>query len=177
MQEHISSTQIDYHIGLTHQLLNITNKILSESLNNTTWIQKILDWGNKHITKDSAIFPTTENEVLKSRKISLRWNRLVNIPEELCSLKQLKILELNNNNLTDLPIEIAMLENLEELNLNINNLTKLPEGIVQLEKLKVLNIKNNKYLELSNRQISWLKNLVANGSTVKYDKYKFNLGE
>jgi len=177
MQERIVSTQISYHIGLTHQLLEITNKILSKNLNDNTWIKKLLDWGNKHITKDSATFPKTENEVLESRKISLRWNRLVNIPEELCNLKHLKVLELNNNNITDLPAEIAMLENLEELNLNINNLIKLPKEITLLKNLKILNIKNNKYLELSNKQISWLENLVTNGTLVKYDKYKFKLGD
>ncbi len=174
MQE---NTQISYHLGLTHQLFDITNKILLENLNDIDWIHKLLGWGNKYITNDSSIFPKTENEVLESRKINLRWNRLVNIPEELCSLKQLKILELNNNNLTDLPIEIAQLEYLEELNLNINNLRKLPEEIIKLNNLKVLNIKNNKYLELSNKQVIWLESLVANGCTVKYDKYKFKLGE
>jgi len=177
MQEHVESIEIKYQLGLTQQLLDITNRILSENVNDNTWMKKLLDWGNKHIDKDDALFPRTEDEIIESKSISLRWNRLVSIPAELFNLKQLKVLELNNNNLTDLPVEITRLENLEELNLNINNLTRLPEEIIKLEKLKVLNIKNNKYLELSNKQISWLERLVAQGCTVKYDKYKFNIEE
>ena len=177
MQEYVEPIEIKYQLGLTQQLLDITNRILSENVNDNTWIKKLLDWGNKHVDKDNALFSRTEDEIIESKSISLRWNRLVNIPAELFNLKQLKVLELNNNNLTDLPVEIARLENLEELNLNINNLIKLPEEITKLEKLKVLNIKNNKYLELSNKQISWLEKLVAKGCAIKYDKYKFNLRE
>lgn len=176
MQEYAESIEIKYQLGLTQQLLDITNRILSENVNDNTWIKKLLDWGNKHINKDDALFPRTEDEIIESKSISLRWNRLVSIPAELFKLKQLKVLELNNNNLTNLPVEIARLENLEELNLNINNLTKLPAEITQLKNLKALNIKNNKYLELSSSQINWLNNLLDNGCIVIYDKYKFNLG-
>ena len=177
MKKYTVSSSIPYQLELTQQLLNITNKILSENINNSDWIKRLLDWGNQHIKNNSTIFPRTEKEVLSGKKISLRWNRLVYIPTELCYLKQLKILELNNNNLTKLPREIGTLKNLEELNLNINNLINLPDEIIQLEHLKVLNIKNNKYLELTNKQISWLESLVFKGCTIIYDKHKFNIEE
>ena len=177
MNKNVTITQINYHIGLTKQLLDITNKILSENIDNENWIQKLLAWSDKSINNDNVIFPKIKDDILKITKINLRWNRLVNIPVELCNIKQLKVLELNNNNLTGLPKEITKLQNLEELNLNINNLTTLPKEIIQLKKLKVLNIKNNKYLELSVQQKEWLKELADNGCIIKYDKYKFNLGE
>ena len=173
MSKNIPLAQISQYLAFTQTLLDTTSQILS----NDNWIEKLLDWRDKNIIQDKTLFPTNENDFLKIIKINLRWNRLTSIPVELCNLKQLKILELNNNNLTSLPKEIVKLENLEELNLNINNLSTLPKEILQLEKLKVLNIKNNKYLELSDRQKEWLKELVSNGRIVKYDKYKFNLGE
>ncbi len=173
MSKNISLTQISQYLAFTQTLLDTTSQILSDD----NWIQRLLDWSNKNIIQDKTLFPVDKNDFQKIIKINLRWNRLISIPAELCNLKQLKILELNNNNLTGLPKEIAKLEGLEELNLNINNLTTLPKEIIQLGKLKVLNIKNNKYLELSAEQIVWLEHLVANGCTVKYDKYKFNIGE
>lgn len=173
MSKNIPLTQIRKHLAFTQTLLNTTSQILS----NDNWMEKLLDWRDKNITQDKTLFPVDKNDFLKIAKINLRWNRLTNIPVELCNLKQLKILELNNNNLTGLPKEIAKLENLEELNLNINNLTTLPKEITQLEKLKVLNIKNNKYLELDKEQKVWLKNLITKECIVKYDRYKFNLGE
>jgi len=43
--------------------------------------------------------------------------------------------------------------------------------------LKKLNIKNNKNLKITEEQILWLKDLVANECVVKHDKYKYNIGE
>ena len=162
-------------LAKVHKQIEITKNVLKEK--NKAWMQTLLDWGHQHITQDSNIFPETCDNMLTTTKISLRWNRLTYIPKELWNMKQLQTLELNNNNLSNLSTGIANLENLCELNLNLNNLQKLPKEIIQLRRLKYLNIKNNKSLELSSRQVSWLKNLIANGCIVKYDKYKFNLGE
>ena len=156
-----------------HKQIEITKEILEQK--NREWIKKLLEWRRQHIIQDSAIFPETYGDILKTTKISLRWNRLTYLPKELFNIKQLKILELNNNNLVNLPMEIGQLENLQKLNLNLNNLQKLPEEITHLRRIQYLNIKNNKILELSNGQVSWLKNLIKNGCIVKYDQYKFNI--
>ncbi len=171
----------DLVLGRSKSLLKITQKILSNTSSNTlvddSWMERLWKWADENIVSDSSSFPMSKNELLELTILQLRWNRLVDIPEELFYIKQLKILKLNNNNIASLPSGISDLENLEELYLNINNLIRLPNEIIQLKKLKVLNIKNNKYLDLSGRQIGWLESLIANGVTVKYDKYKFNLGE
>lgn len=148
-----------------------------KDLVNDIWIDILFIWADKNIIQENTCFPRDKEGLLKEIHLNLRWNRLKNIPIELCNMEKLKILELNNNNLTELPKEIIKLKNLEVLNLNINNLINLPKEIVKLKNLKVLNIKNNKYLELSNEQISWLKELKNNGCNVIYDKYKFNLGD
>lgn len=157
-------------------LINITNKIL-EKKTNDEWIETLLVWGKTNIIQERTYFPADKKELLEVKTLSLRWNRLKEVPKELFNLKQLEILDLNNNAIEYLPQNIEKLENLLELNLNINSLKNLPKEIVKLKNLKVLNIKNNKYLELSNEQISWLKELKDNGCNVVYDKYKFKLGE
>jgi Leucine-rich repeat (LRR) protein len=159
------------------KLIGITNKILKINDDSKAWINTLFQWFKDNIIQKDTKLPIDKVELLKLQKLSLRWNRLSEIPVELCNLKQLKILELSNNNLSCLPREIDKLKNLEELNLNINNLKTLPKEVSNLEKLKVLNIKNNKYLELSEEQKKWLESLLANGCIIKYDKYKFNIGE
>lgn len=156
-------------------MIAITDKILLDK--NNDWIDRLIIWGQNNIIQERTYFPKTKNELINITKLSLRWNRLKEIPKELFNLTELEILELNNNNLEILPAEISNLINLKELNLNINSLKTLPKEIIELKQLEVLNIKNNKYLELDSEQISWLKELKEKGCKVIYDQYKFNLGE
>jgi hypothetical protein len=151
------------------------NKILEKK--DDEWLNFLLNWANENIIQDRTYFPRTRQELKQIKKISLRWNRIQILPKEFFNLVELETLELNNNVLEGLPKEIENLKHLKELNLNINSLVSLPTEIVSLKGLKILNIKNNKYLELDDKQISWLIELKQNGCNIIYDKYKFNLGE
>ncbi len=177
MKNNLEATNINAKSALKRakSLLAITSKILS--VQNGDWIDALLQWGEENIIQQDTNFPKTKSDFLKVKHISLRWNRLKFLPNELFNLAQLEILELNNNALEALPSEIGNLVNVKVLNLNINSLQGLPQEIVNLKKLEMINIKNNKYLELDEDQISWLVRLKNNGCNLIYDKYKFNLGE
>lgn len=156
------------------KLLDITKNILESK--DDEYIENLLQWFNNNIIQNKSKYPKTKDEIIKTKTISIGWNRLKELPIELFNLSKLEILELNNNNLKLLPKEIANLKNLKILNLNINFLETLPNEIVQLKKLESLNIKNNKYLELNKEQICWIKELKNSGCNVIYDKYKIKLG-
>lgn len=156
-------------------LLTIKNKILEKK--NDEWLISLLKWATEHIIQERTFFPKSKEELLQIKYLSLRWNRLSNLPKELFNLSHLERLELNNNVLEILPNEISNLKDLKELNLNINSLRKLPKEIIKLKKLEILNIKNNKYLELDEEHLLWLKELKIKGCEIIHDNYKFNLGE
>lgn len=176
MKNCLIATTVDAKTALkrTKSLLDITSKILSTTDEN--WIDILLLWSEENIIQQDTNFPKNKSDFLKVKHISLRWNRLKSLPNELFNLVQLEILELNNNALEILPSKIGNLVNLKVLNLNINSLQNLPQEIVNLKKLEMINIKNNKYLELDEEQISWLIELKQNGCTVIYDSYKFHIG-
>ena len=163
-------------LNKSKDLLDITNKLLSKK-ENIEWIPILLKWFENNIIQERTIYPKTKTELLEARLISLKWNRLKDIPSEFMNLQKLESLELNNNTIETLPEGIENLISLKHLNLNINCLKTLPRGIIKLNKLEYLNIKNNKYLELNEEQTRWLKSLKNIGCEVIYDKYKFNLEE
>ncbi len=163
-------------LNKSRNLLDITNKLLSKK-ENIEWIPILLKWFENNIIQERTIYPKIKTELLELTQISLKWNRLKNIPSEFTNLKKLELLELNNNAIETLPDGIENLTSLKHLNLNINSLRTLPKRIVKLKQLEYLNIKNNKYLELTEEQINWLQSLKNNGCEVIYDKYKFKLGE
>lgn len=156
-------------------LIEATKKILQEK--DEGWIEKIFTWSDQNIIQSSTYFPKNKDDLLRMKNLSLRWNRLTSLPDELFNLQQIEVLELNNNILEYISSQIGKMINLKHLNLNINNLKLLPKEIIQLKKLEMLNIKNNKHLVLDDEQISWLIELKDNGCNIFYDKYKFNLGE
>ena len=65
------------------------------------------------------------------------------LPDSICELKNLTLLEITNSKLTKLPESIGNLKNLESLSITDSKLTKLPESIGNLTKLRYLNLRNN----------------------------------
>ena len=66
------------------------------------------------------------------------------VPEDIGSLKNLKILGLFGNNISLLPNSIGELSQLEELYLDANPIGELPESIGELKELKILGIAQTK---------------------------------
>ena len=80
--------------------------------------------------------------------LNLNHNKLTTLPDGICELTQLTELYLHNNKLTILPDGIGQLTQLTELYLNDNQLTILPDGIGQLTQLTKLDLSRNQLTKL-----------------------------
>ncbi len=74
--------------------------------------------------------------------------KIINIPEDIGKLKNLKIIEIVDTELEELPNSICELKELKELILNENKIKKIPERIGDMENLEVLNLDENKIKKL-----------------------------
>ena len=82
------------------------------------------------------------------RILDYSLSRLSLIPEECCTIIQLRELKLMNNQITKIPDSITRLTNLEVLELKHNKIDKIPDFINKLVALKVLTIDHNQIEEL-----------------------------
>jgi internalin A len=71
--------------------------------------------------------------------------KLMEIPNSVLKLSDLKILDLSNNQISSIPSSIDKLQNLTGLFLRSNKLNGLPAEIAHLRKLSVLDLSNNNY--------------------------------
>ncbi|GMF32988.1 unnamed protein product [Phytophthora lilii] len=76
-------------------------------------------------------------------KLSLKGNRLRNVPRSVLQLPQLQELDLSDNALETLPLNLGELQELQELNVDGNKLTELPAALGRCAKLKVLSARRN----------------------------------
>ncbi|CEL02905.1 hypothetical protein ASPCAL04068 [Aspergillus calidoustus] len=116
----------------------------------------------QHLTKLPPIkeAPITE-EVYSSLQPFLRLflagNGLLCLTSELFELDALRVLSLRNNKLTEVPPAIRRLTKLQELNLSVNRLQFLPWELLWLIKkgdLKQLTVRPNPLLQIEESQIS-----------------------
>ncbi|KAL3493144.1 hypothetical protein BJX62DRAFT_86636 [Aspergillus germanicus] len=116
----------------------------------------------QHLTKLPPIkeAPITE-EVYSSLQPFLRLflsgNGLPCLTSELFELDALRVLSLRNNKLTEIPPAIRRLTKLQELNLSVNRLQFLPWELLWLIKkgdLKQLTVRPNPLLQIEESQIS-----------------------
>lgn len=75
------------------------------------------------------------------------WDKLVEIPHEICLLQQLEHLSVyKNRSIKHYPKELADLPKLRHISLRFNNLKQLPPVLGQLQQLETLNLSNNRFL-------------------------------
>jgi Leucine-rich repeat (LRR) protein len=74
--------------------------------------------------------------------------KLTELPESLCQLTQLQLLDLSNNQLKAMPESLVQLSQLRSLNLSDNQLTTLLEWLGQLTQLQTLDISDNQLTAL-----------------------------
>lgn len=84
----------------------------------------------------------------KNISLDLSNQSLTEIPEEVYTLKNLRLLNLSQNNITQISDKIGDLTHLKVLNLTENKLTKLPESITNLTQLMVLICAKNQLTNL-----------------------------
>lgn len=65
------------------------------------------------------------------------------LPDELCNLKKLEMLSLNNNHLRELPSTFGQLSALKTLSLSGNQLRALPPQLCSLRHLDVVDLSKN----------------------------------
>jgi CCR4-NOT transcription complex subunit 6 len=76
-------------------------------------------------------------------KLRIDQNRLGRLPDELCQLRNLTLLDASANQLREIPDGIGMLTNLRTLLLFDNSIRTFPKEIGHLYKLEVLGIDGN----------------------------------
>ena len=122
-----------------------------------------------NVSNNSMYFLSEKiSKLSKLKFLDLSKNCIKNIPN-LCSLKNLKILNLGQNKLKECVLSFFTLYNLEELLLNDNKLKNIKFKKNQNSKLKILNLKNNK-LKNINKDIlkfRYLKKLNLSGNKIR----------
>jgi len=107
-----------------------------------------LDLSNKGLTE----IPKEVFDLIDLRYLSLDTdiesneeykNNIRNIPSDICRLKNLVTLKLNNNKVEQLPIELSSLKTLKNIELSNNLLKELQTDIAKLPNLQNLVLKDN----------------------------------
>ena len=93
------------------------------------------------------LFSITELEILdlSPERQSCIYYRLVDIPNALGRLLNLRILMLDTNKIIEIPPVIGLLVNLERISLSNNSLTSFPGEFANLKKLTSLHAANNAF--------------------------------
>ena len=163
--EHLKLERLGDSIEFPEEIFELKDLkvlILSDNDNFTSLSSKIENL--KNLEKLTLYFNSLEHlpeELghLESLKyLDLKHNKLETLPESLGKLSSLETLIVNTNNLTALPESIGNLNNLEELDVDANQLLKLPESFPGLINLKVLKLNGNDLRTLPS-QFGFLKEL------------------
>ncbi len=114
-----------------------------------------LDFSFKVLTK----LPEALKFLKSLKRLTLKYNQILEIPDWIGELTSLEYLNLNINNVPKLPNSFSNLHHLNELLLWKNELETLPEGIGNLTQLRKLNLRLNQIKKLPNT-LTNLSNLV-----------------
>jgi hypothetical protein len=148
---------------------------------NNDWLDELISWAVKECISEQN-FPRNKEDLLKLenlklsnqiidipdsignlinlKKLDLSYNQLVFIPESIGNCVNLTTLDLSNNKLIKIPNSIDKLSNLIELDLSYNQLETIPESIGNLINLEELYLCENILEEIPNF-IGKLSNLVV----------------
>ncbi|KAG7700311.1 hypothetical protein KL930_000999 [Ogataea haglerorum] len=99
---------------------------------------KIVDFSKDKLTSCSfvSMLPAIE-------KLTMDYNHLVSLPDDIYKMKNLTHLSVFRNNLTSLPTAIGSLTKLRYLDLHLNNISLLTPEIWNLSSLEYFNISSN----------------------------------
>ncbi|KAI6650241.1 Leucine-rich repeat-containing protein 40 [Oopsacas minuta] len=93
--------------------------------------------------------------------VQLQFNRLSKLPMGVCSLQNVKLLQLFNNKLSDLPGELAQLSCLTDIRIGYNRFTQLPKVLYEIPSLTAIVADNNDIDRVDATGLQLLPNLAA----------------
>ena len=108
-------------------------------------IRNCSEWISHHISFSKNIENLTQLLYL-----DLSFNALDILPAELCSLKNLEVLLLNDNRIAHIPDDIKYLINLKLLNFSNNEIITIPDAFGSLMNLQELDISMNNMTKFNN---------------------------
>lgn len=129
-----------------------------------TMVLKVIEWAEKNNVSEKII-PRDISKLSELKEVDFSFNLpdWIRLPNEICFLNNLEIINLFHNSYCTLPEDIGSLSNLKELNLGVTNISSFPDSIVNLKKLKKLNLYGLNDLELTEAQWNWISELNKNG--------------
>lgn len=94
--------------------------------------------------------PESIGDLRNLKKLNLSNNKIKYLPNSLNSLRNLEELILNSNKFKIISNEFSNLQNLKRLELNYNKLKSIPNFVFELKNLKILDLSHNKISEIPN---------------------------
>lgn len=88
-------------------------------------------------------FIPADHTLLHLTELYLSKNSFYTIPESICSMKELKLLDMSHNRIETIPDYFLQIKRLETLILSYNKLTTLPKIITRLPTMKKLILNHN----------------------------------
>ena len=116
-------------------------KIRSEHIPHVIFELESLQSLDLNQTKLNFIPP--DHTLLNLNELYLSNNSFTAIPESICSMKQLKLLDMSQNRIETIPEHFLQIKRLETLILSYNQLTTLPKIIVRLPTITKLILDHN----------------------------------
>lgn len=128
---------------LDHYMLQLIDegKIRSEHIPQVIFELENLNTLDLSQTKINSI--PTEHTLLHLTELFLSNNCFFDVPESICTIASLKILDLSHNRILVIPESLNHLKELEVANFSYNRLTALSKIPGQLPSLKTLNLNHN----------------------------------
>ena len=112
-------------------------------------VHGVLNLGNLNLRE--LLLPDSKEFTTSVKTLQLHRNKLCFLPDSVCHLDNLSILEATHNMLMDLPAQLHLLSNLKILDLRQNNLEVLPDNICTLSSLAALYVSDNFLTDLPSR--------------------------
>ncbi|MGB0869985.1 MAG: leucine-rich repeat domain-containing protein [Flavobacteriales bacterium] len=89
------------------------------------------------------------SDSLTTKTITLRREKLTEIPTELMAFKNIEVLDLRNNKLDTLPSFISEFKHLKKILLSRNKFETFPEVLKTLKQLEHIDLWDNKIIDLN----------------------------
>jgi Leucine-rich repeat (LRR) protein len=106
---------------------------------------------------DIQDIPVEIGNLQKLEELILSYNKIKTIPEALCYLQNLKVLEVNHNDIQDIPVEIGNLQKLQELSVMFNKIKVISVELGNLPNIKRLWFRGNLLSYENQRELNRLK--------------------